>query len=450
MSDKAFKIFVVEDDDWYNRLLVHTLRLDPEFEVVNFFNGKDCIDNLHLKPDVITLDYRLPDMTGLDILKAIRDIQPDLQVIMISEQGDIDTVVDLLKHGAYDYIVKSEDIKERLLNTVRNLQKGAGLKKEIRTLRKEVQKKYDFAKTIVGESPVIKNVFDLMNKAIKTNITVTITGETGTGKELVAKAIHYNSKRKDKQFVPVNVAAIPADLIESELFGHEKGSFTGASYRRIGKFEEADGGTLFLDEIGEMDPSFQVKLLRAIQEKEIVRIGSNKPVKIDARIIVATNRNLQEEVKKGQFRKDLYYRLLGLPIELPPLRERGKDILLLANTFLNGFCEENEIGLKSFSESALKKLLSYEYPGNVRELKSVVDLAAALSNSELIESADLLFGSDDPLPEVLNEDLTMREYNLRIIKAFMKKYNKNMQVVAEKLDISVSTIYRMFKEEKEN
>ncbi|MCD4697628.1 MAG: sigma-54 dependent transcriptional regulator [Bacteroidales bacterium] len=450
MHEKPFKIFVVEDDEWYNRLLVHTLSLNPDYEIINFFNGRDCIDSLHLAPDVITLDYRLPDMTGLDILKNVKTDFPDIQVIMISEQGDIDTVVDLLKYGAYDYIVKSEDIKERLLNTVRNLQKGAGLKKEIKTLRKEIQKKYDFRKTIIGESPAIKKVFELINKAIETNITVTVTGETGTGKELVAKAVHYNSKRKNNQFVPVNVAAIPADLIESELFGHEKGAFTGASYRRIGKFEEAHGGTLFLDEIGEMDPNFQAKLLRAIQEKEVSRIGSNKPVKTDCRIIVATNKNLHEEVKSERFRKDLYYRLLGLPIELPPLRDRDKDILILANAFVSGFCEENDIKSKSFSEPAKKKLLSYEYPGNIRELKSVVELAAALANTDVIEPADLIFDPDDPLPDMLSEDLTMREYNLRILKAFLLKYDDNLQKVADKLDISISTIYRMQKEEKEN
>lgn len=450
MEEKPFKIFVVEDDDWYNRLLVHTLGLNPDYVVKNFFNGKDLFENLHETPDVITLDYRLPDTTGLDILKKIKSEYPDVQVIMISEQGDIDTVVDLLKYGAYDYIVKSKDIKERLLNTVQNIRKGTGLKKEITALRKEIQKKYSFSNTIIGESIAIKRVFELINKAIETNITVTVSGETGTGKELVAKAIHYNSKRKDKQFVPVNVAAIPSELIESELFGHEKGAFTGASYRRTGKFEEAHGGTLFLDEIGEMEPSFQAKLLRAIQEKEIVRIGSNTPVKTDCRIIVATNRNLREEVKTGKFRKDLYYRLFGLPIELPPLRNRDKDILILAKFFINSFCKENEMEEKVFSETAQKKLLSYEFPGNIRELKSVVELASALSNTGIIEASDLIFGSDDPLPEVLSEELTMREYNIRIIKAFMNKYNNNNQEVADKLDISISTIYRMLKEDKEN
>ncbi|MCB2221919.1 MAG: sigma-54 dependent transcriptional regulator [Bacteroidetes bacterium] len=446
MDDKSFKIFVVEDDDWYNRLLVHTLSLNPDYEIQNFFNGKDLLEKLHEDPDVITLDYRLPDMTGLDILKQVKEVNPDIQVILISEQGDIDTVVDLLKYGAYDYIVKSKDIKERLLNTIQNIRQGIGMKKEITALRKEVQRKYSFQNTIIGESPAIKKVFELIKKAIETNITVTVTGETGTGKELVAKAIHYNSKRKENNFVPVNVAAIPSELIESELFGHEKGAFTGASYRRIGKFEEAHGGTLFLDEVGEMDPAFQAKLLRAIQEKEVTRIGSNVPVKTDCRIIVATNKNLKSEVKAGKFRQDLYFRLLGLPIELPPLRNRDKDILLLSKYFVSAFCEENELEQKSFTEIAKKKLLSYAFPGNVRELKSVVELAAALSNSSKIDAPDLLFGSDDPLPEVISEELTLREYNRRIIVAFLKKHDNNYQTVADKLDISVSTIYRMLKE----
>jgi DNA-binding NtrC family response regulator len=450
MSDKPFKIFVVEDDDWYNRLLVHTLNLNPDYEVHNFFNGSDFLNRIHEAPDVITLDYRLPDMTGLEVLKRIREEFPDVQVIMISEQQDIDTVVDLLKEGAYDYIVKSKDIRERLLNTVEKIREGSGLKKEIATLRKEIQQKYTFQNSIIGESKAIKRVFERIEKAVRTNITVTITGETGTGKELVAKAIHYNSKRKDKQFVPVNVAAIPAELIESELFGHEKGAFTGASYRRTGKFEEAHGGTLFLDEIGEMDPAFQAKLLRAIQEKEVNRIGSNKPIKTDCRIIVATNRDLRAEVKAKKFRQDLYYRRLGLPIELPPLRDRDTDVLILANHFMNSFSNENELGKKKLSSAAQKKLLSYQFPGNVRELRSVVELAAALSSSENIDADDIHFGTDDPLPEVVSEELTLREYNLRILKAFLEKFDHNHQRVADKLDISLSTIYRMLKEEKKN
>lgn len=448
-GEKPFKIFVVEDNDWYNRLLLHTLGMNPDYEIRSFFDGNSCLENLHEEPDVITLDYRLPDLSGLEVLKRIKEYDHEIQVVLISEQNDIDTVVDLLKYGAYDYIVKSKDIKERLLNTIQNIREGVGLKKEITALRKEIQKKYSFQNTIIGESQAIKKVFELIRKACETNISVTVTGETGTGKELVAKAIHYNSKRKNKNFVPVNVSAIPSELIESEMFGHEKGAFTGAGYRRIGKFEEANGGTLFLDEIGDMDPNFQVKLLRALQEKEIIRIGSNTRVHTDSRIIVATNKNLKSEVKNGNFRKDLYFRLLGLTIDLPPLRERDKDVLLLAKYFITSFCEENELKPKSLSETAQKKLLSYSYPGNIRELKSVVELAAAMANGDTIEAGEIIFGSDDPLPEVMSEELSLREYDRRIITAYMKKYDNNYQKVADALDISVSTIYRMLKEKKE-
>ena len=449
MSEKPFKIFVVEDSEWYNRLLVHTLSLNPDYEIKSFFNGKDFLNCLFESPDIVTLDYRLPDFTGLDVLKRIREENADVQVILISEQADIETVVSLLKMGAYDYISKTEDIKDRLLNTVKNIRNGIGLKREITTLRREVQKKYSFRDSILGESHAIKTVYDRIEKALSTNITVIISGETGTGKELVAKAIHYNSKRKDKSFVTVNVSAIPSDLIESELFGHEKGSFTGAAYRRIGRFEEADGGTLFLDEIGEMELSLQAKLLRVLQEKEIVRIGNNKPVRTDCRIVVATNKNLKEEVKKGNFREDLYYRLLGLPIELPPLRERENDILILARYFNGKFCEENNILLKKLSVQSQKKLMSYPFPGNVRELKSVIELAVTLSATDEIEPADLVVDRGDPLSDVASDNLTLREYQVKIIKATLKKNNNDIRLAAEKLDIGISTIYRILKEEKE-
>ena len=449
MSEKPFKIFVVEDSEWYNRLLVHTLSLNPDYEIKSFFNGKDFLNCLFESPDIVTLDYRLPDFTGLDVLKIIREENSDVQVILISEQADIETVVSLLKMGAYDYISKTEDIKDRLLNTVKNIRNGIGLKREITTLRREVQKKYSFRDSILGESHAIKTVYDRIEKALSTNITVIISGETGTGKELVAKAIHYNSKRKDKAFVTVNVAAIPSELIESELFGHEKGSFTGAAYRRIGRFEEADGGTLFLDEIGEMELNLQAKLLRVLQEKEIVRIGSNKPVITDCRIVVATNKNLKEEVKKGNFREDLYYRLLGLPIELPSLRERENDILILARYFIGKFCEENNILLKKLSVQSQKKLMSYPFPGNVRELKSVIELAVTLSATDEIEPADLVVDRGDPLSDVASDNLTLREYQVKIIKATLKKNNNDIRQAAEKLDIGISTIYRILKEEKE-
>jgi len=450
MNEKPFKIFVVEDDEWYNRLLVHNLSLNPDYEIESFTTGKDCLNNLNKNPDVVTLDYRLPDMQGLEVLKNIKAENEEIQVILISEQDEIDVVVELLKYGAYDYIVKSKDIRERLLNTVQNIRNGASLKKEIISLRSEVHKKYSYQNTIVGNSPATQNFFGLIEKATRTNISVTVTGETGTGKELVAKAIHYNSTRAEKPYVAVNMAAIPKELAESELFGHEKGAFTGANYRRIGKFEEAHGGTLFLDEITEMDISIQAKLLRALQEKEIVRVGSNKPVKTDCRIIVATNQNLQESVLKGTFRQDLYYRLFGFPIELPPLRERGNDIVILSKHFINEFCKENKLPQKILSKPAAEKLLSYTFPGNIRELKSIIELAITLSDSEEISGDDIFLGNNALIEETIDKELSLREYDIRIVKRYLVKYNNNIKLVAEKLDIGVATIYRMLKEENEN
>ncbi|MCJ7446687.1 MAG: sigma-54 dependent transcriptional regulator [Bacteroidales bacterium] len=450
MIERPLKIFVVEDNEWYNKLLVYTLSLNQDYEVKSFFNARDFLNCLYESPDIVTLDYRLPDISGLEVLKRIRQENSDIQVILISEQEDINMVVTLLKLGAYDYITKSEDIKDRLLNTIQNLRKDISLKREISTLRREIQKKYSFHQSILGESPAIKNVYELIEKAVDTNITVVISGETGTGKELVAKAIHYNSKRKDKSFVPINVPAIPSELIESELFGHEKGAFTGASFRRIGRFEEANGGTLFLDEIGEMEQNLQTKLLRVLQEKEIVRIGSNKPVKTDCRIIAATNKNLKEEVKKGNFREDLYYRLQGLPIELPPLRDRANDILILARHFIENFCYENNIPLKRLSVQAQKKLMNYSFPGNVRELKSLIELAVTLSVREEIEPSDFVLDEGDPLSAITGDDLTMREYELKILKATLRKNNNDISLTAKKLNIGISTIYRMLKEEKGN
>jgi DNA-binding NtrC family response regulator len=447
MEEKSFKIFVVEDDVWYTKLLVHNLSLNPDYEIESFTNGKDCLNNLHKNPDVITLDYRLPDMQGLEVLKKIKTENEEIQVILISEQSEIDVVVELLKFGAYDYIVKSNDIRERLLNTVQNIRNGVRLKKEIVSLRSEVKKKYSYQNTIIGNNTATQNIFALIEKATRTNISVILTGETGTGKELVAKAIHYNSQRAAKPFIAVNMAAIPKELTESELFGHEKGAFTGAGYLRIGKFEEANGGTLFLDEIAEMDISVQAKLLRALQEKEIVRVGSNKAAKTDCRIIVATNQNLQEAVMKGTFRQDLYYRLYGFTIELPPLRERGNDIIILSKHFINEFCRENNMPPKSLSKLAVEKLLSYSFPGNIRELKSIIELAITVSDNDEISGENIILANNALFDENPDKEMSLRDYNIRIVKKYLEKYDNNTRLVAEKLDIGVATIYRMLKEE---
>jgi len=449
MNTESFKIFVAEDNEWYNKLIVHSLSLNPDFIVESFHTGKDLLKALSKKPDVITLDYRLPDSDGGEILKKIKAFDPSIEVIIISEQSEIEVALELLKSGAYDYLVKSKDIRDKLIHIINTLKKTIDLRARIVTLQQEVKGKYAFEKTIIGNSAAIKNIFDLIAKATTTNITVSISGETGTGKEVVAKAIHYNSNRNNQPFIAINMAAIPADLLESELFGHEKGAFTGAVARRKGKFEEADGGTLFLDEIGEMDINFQAKLLRVLQEKEITRIGNNIPVKVDCRIIVATNRNLLEEVKAGNFREDLYYRLFGLPIHLPPLRDRDKDILLLSNYFILGFCKENGIVPKTISEATKQKLLNYSWPGNIRELKSIVELAVVMCAGDEINENDFTLHTSVMAPSHIDEGITMREYNRRIVQIFMQKCNNNTKLVADKLGIGQTTVYRLLKESSE-
>jgi two-component system, NtrC family, response regulator AtoC len=447
MQKEHFRIFVVEDNEWYNRLLVHTLGMNPEYEVRSFHNGTDLLNSLHELPDVITLDFRLPDIKGNELLRKIRQRDESIEVIVISEQEDVQTAVDLLREGAFDYLVKNEEIQTRLHNAIRKIRQNSGLKKRIQVLEKEVGARYGFEKAIIGNSPAIVRVIEMMRKAAENNITVTITGETGTGKEVIAKAIHYNSARKDKPFIPVNMSAIPSELFESEFFGHEKGAFTGAVARRKGKFEEAEGGTLFLDEITDTDINFQPKLLRALQEREIMRIGSNEPVKFECRIIVASNRSLQNEVKKGTMRQDLYYRLFGLPIELPPLRERGKDILLLGVYFIDNFCKENNLPLKELSGEAIDRLMSYPWPGNVRELKSVTELAVIMSTGNAIKASDIIFGQADMVNELIAEEMTMKQYNHKILEFYLNKYQHDISIVAKKLGISQATIYRMLKSE---
>jgi DNA-binding NtrC family response regulator len=440
------KIFVVEDDPAYTKFLKYVLGLNPDYEVEYYTTGKDCVANLYKNPAIITLDYSLPDAGGEKVLGQIRSHDPNINVIIVSAQEKIHTAVELLKSGAYDYISKDHETKERLLNSINNARNKSSLIKEIDHLKKEISEKYEFEKSIVGTSPAIRRTFSLLEKAVQTNISVSISGETGTGKELVAKAIHYNSKRKNKPFVAVNIAAIPRDLIESELFGHEKGAFTGAITRRIGKFEEAEGGTIFLDEIGEMDPNLQAKLLRVLQEREITRIGGNAVVKLDVRVIAATHKDLAEEVKTTRFREDLYYRLLGLPIHLPPLRERGNDVILVAKHFLDQFANDNQMRKFKITQEAQEKLLQYPFPGNIRELKSIIELSAVMAEEQEIRPQDISFNSTARMESFLYQEMTMNEFMFRIIRHFLNKYDNNVLEVARKLDIGKSSLYRYLKE----
>ncbi|MEO9258633.1 MAG: sigma-54 dependent transcriptional regulator [Crocinitomicaceae bacterium] len=441
------KIAVVEDNEWFNRFLVHVIGMIQEYEVKGFFSGKELIEGIqHFSPDIVTIDYRLPDTTGDILMKEVKSIFPATDVVIISEQDDIEVAIELMRKGASDYLVKSKDMKELLFKTLKNIDEKRSLKTEIVELKKEVQTKNEFSKQLIGNSPLLKSVIQLLEKAVKTNISVVINGETGTGKEVVAKGIHYSSGRKDQKFVAINMAAVPSELMESELFGFEKGAFTNALSRRIGKFEEASGGTLFLDEIGELDMALQAKLLRALQEKEITRLGSNESVKVDCRIVVATHRNLLEEVQKGNFREDLYYRLFGLNVNLPPLRERGNDILILARHFIQLFAKENGMDALELSEKAQQKLLNYSWPGNVRELKSIMDLSMVLCEGQHILPEHVVLQENQSFQTLLQKEMSLREYNLKILQFFLDKYNNDVTKVAKKLDLGRTTIYRMLKE----
>lgn len=443
---RNYKAFVVEDNEWYNKLLVHSLSQNPDIEVKSFFNGNDLLKALHENPHVITLDYKLPDTDGGILLKKIKDFNPAIEVIIISDQNEIEVAVELLKQGAYDYLVKSPDMHSRLFNNVSNVLKKSSLEERIEYLQKEVEQKFNFSNTIIGQSAVIKNIFALLQKASSSNINVSITGETGTGKELVAKAIHYNSSRKDKPFIAVNMAAIPRELLESELFGHEKGAFTGAIEKRKGKFVEAHGGTLFLDEIAEMDIAMQTKLLRVLQEREVTPVGSNVAIKIDCKLIIATHQNLKKLVDEKKFREDLFFRIMGLSINLPPLRERDHDVLLIAKKHIEDFCKSNQMRVKTLSEKACQKLLAYRFPGNVRELKSVIEVAVVLADTDEIQDEHILYQHTDMMGQVMSEEMTMREYTYKIINIMLKKYRSDIPKVSKVLDISPATIYRILKE----
>ncbi len=438
-----FRIFILEDDPWYGEILSHHLSLNRELELYRFSRMQDCFAALHLRPHLITLDFSLPDGTGDKALKRFRTELPDTPVIIISAQKDVATAVEMLRQGAMDYLVKGDDTKELLWNLVNRLRAGTDTPP---AAPKATASPEDFSREICGESPAMKKVFALMRKAAQSHINVSISGETGTGKELVARAIHKHSSRRARPMVVVNMAAIPKELIESELFGHEKGAFTGAATRRIGRFEEANKGTLFLDEIAELDLSVQSKLLRVLQERELTRVGGSEKIPLDVRLIVATHKNLAEEVRKGSFREDLYYRTLGLPIELPPLRERGNDTALLATFFLEQYCRQNKTGERKLSPTALQKLSNYSFPGNVRELKAVIDLAAVMSEEALISDADIRLPEHAGAPTPQGK--TLREYTREIISYYLREHDNNVQAVADRLGIGKSTIYKMIQDKE--
>jgi DNA-binding NtrC family response regulator len=443
-----FKIFIVEDDPWYGQVLLHHLGLNPDYEITLFTTAKELLAQLYKQPDLICMDFGLPDMDGEKLLKEIQLGNRQIPVVVISSQEEIAVAVKLLKIGAKDYIIKDDHTKDMLWKSIMHIRENISLKKEVEELKEQLGTKFTFENSIIGQSDPIKKTFSLLQKAIQTNINVSLTGETGTGKEVYAKAIHFNSDRKKKPFIAVNMAAIPKDLAESELFGYEKGAFTGANNAKAGSFEEAQGGTLFLDEIGELDAALQSKLLRVIQEREVVRIGSNKPIKVDIRLITATHKNLVDEVKKGHFREDLFYRIVGLPIELPPLRDRQNDVLILSKFFVEEYAKQNKCKVLALSETAKTKLKKHTWPGNVRELKAIIDLACVMCNGQEITADDIVFYALNEARNYATGDKTLKEFEIEIITSYLKKYDENVLTVASKLDIAKSKIYNMLKSEE--
>ena len=394
----TFRFFVVDDDRHYARLLSYRIDKATDHEVSVFHCGEDALDALEADPpDLVLLDIMMPGIGGMETLRRLKLFKPDLPVVMISAQGTADVAVEAMQNGATDYITKGTDDLVKLDIVVKGLKEKVALTREVERLRTEVAKKYGMDE-IVGDSTAMESVYQLIQKTLRGNLTVAIQGESGTGKELVARAIHFNSDPPPGEpevgpFVVVNCAAIPAELMESEFFGHEKGSFTGAHARHIGKFEQADGGTLFLDEVGELDLGLQAKLLRALQNREITRVGGSGVIKFKCRVISATNRDILKMVAEGTFREDLYYRLFQFPLDLPPLRERGGDVLLLAHDILKAYVAEHpQFKGKRLSMAAVEALQAYAWPGNVRELKSTIERAVLIADADEIQPPDLLLG----------------------------------------------------------
>jgi DNA-binding NtrC family response regulator len=372
------KILIIDDEKSIRSTLREILEYE-KYEVDEAVDGQDGIDKITGgRYDIALCDIKMPKLDGIEVLEKAQEVNPDVQFIMISAHGSIETAVEAVKKGAYDFIQKPPDLN-RLLITVRNALDKSSLVTETKVLKKKITKAYD----IVGSSPAIEEVKDTIAKVAPTEARVMITGENGTGKELVARWVHMQSQRSKQPFVEVNCAAIPSELIESELFGHEKGSFTSAVKQRIGKFEQADGGTLFLDEIGDMSLSAQAKVLRALQENRITRVGGDKDINVNVRVVAATNKDLKEEIKEKRFREDLYHRIGVILINVPPLRERKEDIAQLVDRFLDDI--SNEYGTKKceIDNKAIEILQSYEWTGNIRELRNVTERLVIMCGNKI-------------------------------------------------------------------
>lgn len=451
------KILIVDDEPKI-RTILSTILADEGYTVKTAENGEDALAVVDgFDPQLILMDQNMPGMDGIQTMARMRDREPGRTIIILTAFGSIPLAVEAMKMGAYDYIAKPFD-NEELLLVIRRALERSRLAEEVSSLRKQLSAQYRF-ENIIGVSPKMQRLFEQMRRVCDTGATVFIQGESGTGKELVAKAIHYCSKRKDRQLISVNCGAIPISLIESEFFGHEKGAFTDAFERKAGKLEQADGGTLFLDEIGELPHDAQVKLLRVLEDKAVTTIGGREAIPVDVRIIAATNKNLDEEVAKGNFRLDLFYRLNIFPMTVPPLRERREDISLLAEHFLVKHNRLLGFKVHSISRAAIQSLETYSWPGNVRDLENAVQSAMILTRGEviLLEDLPLRLRGYPEVPFESGSDL--REMGLEsYVHAFSTRVERDLLVrtlgasggsrslTAEKLGISRKTLFNKMKQ----
>jgi len=436
---------LVVDDEQAQRKIMKDILLDAGYEVDVAKDGQEAIDKIRMQdiPIVLT-DLKMPVKDGFDVLAFTKDNSPGSQVIIMTAFGTIPNAVAAIKSGAYDYLTKPFK-KEDLLNIVRRAEEKSRLLQENRILKEQISEKYNYA-NIIGSSPSMQKVYALIERIKNIDANVLISGESGTGKEMVARAIHYSGKRKDWPFVAINCGAIPENLIESELFGHEKGSFTGAHKTYIGKFEQAQKGTIFLDEIGTMRSDLQIRLLRVLQEKQVQRVGSDQFIDLDVRVISATNEDLKSKTELKGFREDLYHRLNVFNIDIDPLRDRFQDIALLAKHFLNIYAEKYQKSVPALSKTALELLEGYDYPGNVRELENIIEKTIILTDNPVISEQDLVMPTEAGRPASQSNTGSMREHEIGMINQSLKQGKGSIKHAAESLGISYKTLqYRLKK-----
>ncbi len=438
------KHILVVDDDAYVREPTEEILCRKGYEVDTATDGKSALSKLdEADYDLILSDIKMPGMDGIALLEAARAKFPDTHIIMMTAFGSVDNAVEAMRKGAYDYIQKGSADPAEIELVVERALKYQDTERENKRLRSELQDKYSFS-NMIGKAHNMEQVFDLIDTVADSRATVLVTGESGTGKELVARALHYNSSRRTAPFIRLNCAALPKDLMESELFGHEKGAFTGAIKQTRGRFEMADGGTLLLDEISEIDPALQAKLLRVLQEREFERIGSTQTIKVDVRIVATTNRDLQKEVAAGNFREDLYYRLNVIEMGLPPLRERKEDIPALVQNFVAKFNEENGKSVSGLADETLDALLQYDWPGNIRELENYTERAVVVAQSEILTPGDypqrLVSGPQGNNDGGIHVGMTVHEMERRLIMKTLESCKGNRTEAAGLLGISTRTL----------